>query len=162
MFMDIRERANKLVQFYKTRNPFEIIQGMNAILIFYPLEGVRGFYQYFQRNNLIYIDEKLPEHEQMFVCAHEIGHMLLHKKSNAIFMDTRTHFNTGHYELEADTFAVNLLISDEFLLENKDYSNEQIARMLGYHERLIELRLKNSFVYSDHTSKRRNFFENQN
>ena len=28
----------------------------------------------FQRNNIIYIDEDLPPHEQTFVWAHELGH----------------------------------------------------------------------------------------
>ena len=140
--MDIRKRVEKLVRFYKTRNPFEIIQGMNVILVFYPLNGVRGFYQYFQRNNIIYIDECLPEHEQLFVCAHELGHMLLHKKANAIFMDTRTYFNTGKYEREANEFAMDLLLSDEFLIENRDFTTEQLARLTGYSQKLIELRLK--------------------
>lgn len=42
--MDIRAKVNKLVRFYKTRDPFEMIKGMNVILVNYPLEGVRGFY----------------------------------------------------------------------------------------------------------------------
>lgn len=88
--MDIKARVNRLVRFYKTRDPFEMIKGMNIILVNYPLEGVRGFYQYFQRNNIIYLDEKLSDSERRFVLAHELGHMILHKKSNAIFMDTRT------------------------------------------------------------------------
>lgn len=140
--MDIRKIVEKLVRFYKTRNPFEMIQGMNVILVFYPLNGVRGFYQYFQRNNIIYIDERLPEHEQLFVCAHELGHMLLHKKANAIFMDTRTYFNTGKYEREANEFAMDLLLSDEFLIENQDFTTDQLARLTGYSQKLIELRLK--------------------
>ena len=53
--MEIKARVNKLVLKYKTRDPFEMIKGMNVILVFYPLDGVRGFYQYFQRNNIIYI-----------------------------------------------------------------------------------------------------------
>ena len=82
--MNIRQRVDKLVRLHQTRNPFEIIKGMNVILVFHPLEGIRGFYQYFQRNNIIYIDENLPKSEQIFVCAHELGHMILHKESNAL------------------------------------------------------------------------------
>ena len=104
--------------------------------------SVRGFYQYFQRNNIIYIDESLPTHEQIFVCAHELGHMFLHKKSNTIFMDTYTNFNTSKYENEANKFAMELLIPDNFLIENQNYTVGQIARRLGYNEELIKLRLK--------------------
>lgn len=61
--MDIKKKAEDLVRKHQTRNPFEIIRGLNVILVFTTLVGVRGFYQYFQRNNIIYIAEDLPEHE---------------------------------------------------------------------------------------------------
>ena len=107
--MDVKRLVDSLVRKYNTRNPFEIINNLNVIVVFYPLHGVKGFYQYFQRNNIIYIDESLSYHERLFVCAHELGHMLLHKKSNAIFMDSRTQLNTTKYELEANRFAMDLL-----------------------------------------------------
>lgn len=142
MSVDIKRKVNQLVRLFGTRDPFEMIKGMNVILVFYPLDGVRGFYQYFKRNNIIYIDESLSQHDQQFVCAHELGHMFLHKRSNVLFMDTRTHFNTSRYELEADKFAVNLLISDSVLREYPDYSTDQLSRLFGYSKKLIELRLK--------------------
>lgn len=140
--MDIRKKVDALVRTYQTRNPFEMIKGMNVILVSCPLDGVRGFYQYFQRNNIIYIDESLTETEQMFVCAHEMGHMFLHKKSNAVYMDSRTYLNTNRFENEANLFAMELLVSDEFLADHKQFTTEQISRMLGYHENLIKLRLQ--------------------
>ena len=140
--MDIKKKADSLVRKFQTRNPLEIIQGLNVILVFAPLVDTRAFYQYFQRNNNIYIDENLTKHEQAFECAHEMGHMFLHKKANAIFMDTRTSFNTNKFEIEADTFAMNLLISDNMLREYPEYNVEQLSRLLGYEQRLIELRLK--------------------
>ena len=140
--MDIKKKADFLARKFQTRNPLEIIQGLNVILVFAPLVDTRAFYQYFQRNNIIYIDENLTKHEQAFECAHEMGHMFLHKKANAIFMDTRTSFNTNKFEIEADTFAMNLLISDNMLREYPEYNVEQLSRLLGYEQRLIELRLK--------------------
>lgn len=140
--MDIRKKVDALVSTYQTRNPFEMIKGMNVILVKCPLDGVRGFYQYFQRNNIIYIDESLTEIEQMFVCAHEMGHMFLHKKSNAVYMDSRTYLNTNRFENEANLFAMELLVSDEFLADHKQFTTEQISRILGYHENLIKLRLQ--------------------
>ena len=142
MSVDIKRKVNQLVRLFGTRDPFEMIKGMNVILVFYPLDGVRGFYQYFKRNNIIYIDESLSRNDQQFVCAHELGHMFLHKRCNALFMDTRTQFNTSRYELEADKFAVNLLISDSVLREYPDYSTDQLSRLFGYSKKLIELRLK--------------------
>lgn len=140
--MDIKSQANRLVRFFRSRDPFEMVKGMNVILVYYPLDGVRGFYQYFKRNNIIYLDERLSEYEKKFVLAHEIGHMVLHKKANAIFMDTRTQFNTSRYEQEANLFAMHLLVSDDMFVECQNYTLEQISRALGYHQKLIELRLK--------------------
>ena len=110
--------------------------------MFYPLDGVNGFYQYFQRNNIIYIDERLSDIEMLLVCAHELGHMLMHKKSNAVFLDSRAHLNTCKYELEANRFAMNLLITDDDIEEHLDYTTEQFSKLFGYHKKLIELRLK--------------------
>lgn len=140
--MNIKQIANSLVRKYNSRNPLEIIKNLNAILVYYPLKDVRGFYQYFQRNNIIYINDELPENEQIVVCAHELGHMFLHKNSNAIFMDTRTHFITSKYENEANTFASELLIPDEIILEHADYTISQLSRLTGYSEELIKLRLR--------------------
>lgn len=140
--MNEKVLANKLAKKFGTRNPFEIIKGMNVILMFVDLVDVRGFYQYFQRNNIIYIDQNLSRAEQIWVCAHELAHMLLHKKANTVFMDTRTHFNTSVYEIEADKFAIELLVSDDDLAEYKNYTVEQISRLMGYQQKIMELRLK--------------------
>ena len=141
--MNIKKQANKLARFFQSRDPFEIIRGLNVILVYYPLDGVRGFYQFFQRNNIIYLDERLSDQDKRFVLAHELGHMYLHKKANAIFMDTRTQFVTSRYEIEADRFAMELLLSDDMIQEyiESGYSMEQIARVTGYQQRLIKLRV---------------------
>lgn len=139
--MDIKKKANTLVRKYGTRNPFEIAKHMNLILVTIPLAGkTRGFYQFFQRNNLIYIDESLPENEQMFVLAHELGHMLLHKRINAIFLDSRTHLKTYKYEKEANMFAAELLIPDSLIMDNPGYTKSQLARLAGYNEIIMEFK----------------------
>lgn len=140
--MDIATIANNILKKFNTRNPFEIAKSMNVILVKYPLDGVRGFYHYFQRNDIIYINERLSEHEMKFVCSHELGHMLRHKTANAVFMDTRTQFTTQKYELEADRFAMNLLISDDDIKEHIDFTTSQLSKLFGYDKKLIELRLR--------------------
>lgn len=140
--MDIKEHVNEIVQKYGTRNPLEIVKALDAILVFHPLDGVRGFYHYFQRNHIIYVDERLPENEMLFVIAHELGHLFLHKDSNAIFMDTRTNFVTNKFEIEADRFALNLLIQDSDIEDYLDFTTDQFSRLFGYDKKMIELRMK--------------------
>ena len=142
--MDIKKKVNALVRKYNTRNPFEIAKCLSLILVIYPLSGnTRGFYQYFQRNNIIYIDEMLPEEEQALVLAHELGHMVLHKRTNALFLDTRTHLKTYRYEKEANTFAAELLIPDSLILGNPGYTKNQIARLAGYNEKIMDFKEMN-------------------
>ncbi len=140
--MDIKEKVASLAKKYRTRDPFEMVEQLNAIVVYHPLNGVRGFYQYFKRNNIIYIDERLSHHDQAFVLSHELGHMFLHRKANAIFMDTRTNFVTSKYEIEANRFAMNLLITDSDIEEHIDFTLSQLSRLFGYSKNLIELRLK--------------------
>lgn len=140
--MEIKNVVSALIHKYNSRNPFEISKAKNAIVLFVPLIDIRGFYQYFQRNSIIYINEDLEHNEKEFVCAHELGHMLLHRASNAVYMDTRTYFNTNKYEIEANTFAAELLIPDEIILENYYYTTEQLSRLFGYEKKMIELRLE--------------------
>lgn len=140
--MDIKKRVNQIVRKYKTRDPLDIAERMGCIIVRYPLEGVRGFYHYFQRNHIIYVDDRLPDHMVSFVIAHELGHVFLHQKSNAIFMDTRTHFIKNKYENEANLFAMDLLIRDEDIEEHLCLTSSQLSHLYGYHKSLIELRLK--------------------
>ena len=139
---DIKKLADRTARKYHSRDPFEIIQGMNAILVYMHLEVIRGLYQYFQRNHIIYIDDGLPDREQRFVCAHEMGHMLLHRKMNAVFMERHTFLNRNKFEIEANTFAMELLIDDSVLEENRHLTVKQLSRLLGYQEDLLKLRLQ--------------------
>lgn len=60
---------------------------MDAIILKVPLKGVNGFYHRYMDQDLIYINEDLSEEEQFIVCAHELGHMVLHKDIDSIFLD---------------------------------------------------------------------------
>ena len=133
--------AKKIYRKHRTNDPFQICREMGYIVLFVPLVGVRGFYQHIIRNNIIYIDESLPEHVQRFVCAHELGHSLLHRDSNAIYLDSRTFQVVGKYEKAANRFSAGLLYPDDGeLLEYAEYSLERLARILGLPPELVEWR----------------------
>jgi Zn-dependent peptidase ImmA (M78 family) len=113
--LDMKRLAERLVKRFGTRDPFRIAEELGYIIIYTPLVGVRGFYQYLKRCHIIYLDSELDEDTTRFVCAHELGHSLLHRGLNRIFMDTRTFLVSGRYETEANRFAVDLIYSDEEL-----------------------------------------------
>ena len=47
---------------------------------------------------------------------------------------------TSKMEIEANTFAAELLIPDELIYENPGMSSEQIARLSGYNEMIMKFK----------------------
>ena len=76
--------------------------------------------------------------------AHELGHAILNRKENCYFIRNKTLLLNSKNEIEANKFAVELLLPDEILNEyiESGYTIEQVARITGYYKKLIELRLK--------------------
>lgn len=140
--MDHKRIAVSLVRKYGSRDPFQIARTLGMIVIRTPLQGIRGFYQYVKRCGIIYIDSSLEEREAAFVCAHELGHALLHRGCNRIFMDTHTYFPVRRQEIEADRFAVDLLFDDEDLRDLLEHPIQLAASCMGVSNELAEYRLR--------------------
>lgn len=96
---------------------------------------------FLKNHRYIFINENLPEYEQCLVMAHELGHAILHRKENCYFIRNKTLLLNSKKEIEANRFAMELLVSDSLLKEYRDFTIEQMSRMTGYHQKLIELRM---------------------
>ncbi|MCU7195507.1 ImmA/IrrE family metallo-endopeptidase [Turicibacter sanguinis] len=141
----MKKTVKKLIAKYDTNNPREIAKAMGIEIIFEPLGEINGYYQTGYRQKLMHINCDLPKHIQNLVIAHELGHAILHKNTNTPYLRANTFFRVGRLEIEADKFAVELLISDDELREYREcygYTTQQLAMIYGYPEELIELRLK--------------------
>lgn len=139
--MDTKRLANSLARKYGTRDPFKIADALGYTIIYTPLVGVRGFYQYLKRCHIIYLDTSLDDNDARFVCAHELGHSLIHRGCNRIFMDTRTFVVTSRYEIEADRFAADLLYDDYDLQMFLEWPLSTAAACLGMSPQLAAYRL---------------------
>lgn len=80
--------------------------------------------------------------ERRLVMAHELGHAILHRKQNCYFIRNKTFLSTSKIEIEANRFAAELLIPDSMLESHKDMTVGQLARSLGYAERIVELKIR--------------------
>lgn len=140
--LDIRKKTNSLKKRYGTNNPFDIAKYLGIKVIFEPLGSIKGYYNKQLRMKQIHINCDLLDHYQLFTCAHELGHAIMHPDANTPFLRNRTGILVSKMEIEADKFATELLIDDEIFLEFQEYTSGQIAMMLGYSEDLIKLRLK--------------------
>ena len=88
----------------------------------------------------VVLHDGLAEHEARVVCAHELGHVLLHPKLNRIYLDTSTFVCERKLENEVNAFAVCLLYPDDSeLLENCSTLSEMSVYM-GVRLELAQLR----------------------
>ena len=140
--MELKRIAESLVRKHKTRDPFRIAKDRGYVVIRCPLTGIRGFYQHLQRRCVIYINSALTESEARFVCAHELGHIMLHQGENRIFTDTNTYFQTSRQEIEASRFALDLLYDDDDLLFLTEHPVQFAADFMGVSLDLAEYRLR--------------------
>lgn len=131
--MKIKEYVLKIVKKHSTTNPFEIAKRKNIIVLFEDLGNTLGFYNTYKRFKFIHINNQINETTQRFVCAHELGHAVLHPKANTPFLRNQTFFSVDRLEIEANTFAVELLLTDNMVSAYKDthLSIQEIAEVHG-------------------------------
>lgn len=147
--MKIRKLVKKLIKKHGTNNPYHIAEGINLIIVKRPLnDSIKGFYQYFKRNKIIYINSNLPCYEQKIICGHELGHAILHPKLNIMFLEKNTLFIKNKYEIEANKFAAELLIPDDIISSYPNYYTlEQIAVAENIYVELLKLKFQNLSIF---------------
>lgn len=137
---DIKQTVKKLIKKYNTNNPFEIASALDIWVYVEPLGNIKGNYVYNKRKKAFFINENLSEKEMLFCIAHELGHAILHTKSNVYFNNSNTFFNQGKHEVEADTFAAELLINDDILNSYEGFCLEVIANCENIDLRYLNLK----------------------
>ena len=139
----------KLVNICGSRNPINIAKFLGIIILYEPLGTINGFYNTAFRHKFIHVNENLPSCMQYFTIAHELAHAILHPNLNTQFLRDCTFFSINKYEIEANSFAVNLIISDDDLEEYKGCTIEQLSSIYGLPISIIKLRLKCSRSVQD-------------
>lgn len=131
--MNIKEYVLNIIEKYKTTDPFEIAKEKNIIVLFEDLGNTLGFYNTYKRFKFIHINNQIDEITQRFVCAHELGHAVLHPKANTPFLRNQPFFSVDRLEIEANTFAVELLLTDNMISTYKDthLSIQEVAEIHG-------------------------------
>lgn len=106
----IKEKVDKLEKKHNTTNPLELCSCLGIFVFKTDLGKVKGFLQIEDGVKMIHLNSNLNYREQLYTCAHEIGHALLHKHLNTIFLENKTFISTNRLENEANLFAVELLL----------------------------------------------------
>lgn len=142
--MDIKKRVCNLIKKYGTNDPFRLAEELGVLTVYADLCKIQG-YLYRKRRRCIILNENLPDEvAERMVMAHELGHALLHKRGICYYIGGITLNLKDMNEVEANRFAAELMIPDEYLLDAKycNYTIEQLSKLTGYPERLIKLRLQ--------------------
>ena len=107
----IKKKVTQLTKKFDTCNPFEIAEALGIEILYEDLGKILGYYNKVFRIPIIHINEVSTEQQQLFTCAHELGHAVLHPNENTSFLKSNTHFSTDRIEVEANTFAIELLFA---------------------------------------------------
>ena len=138
--MSPREVAIEIADRHNTNNPFEIARERNIRILYVSMKTTFGFYVRYHRMQNIILNDELSDEMQQFVCAHELGHSILHADLNVPKLTRYTMFSRDKFEIQANTFAVELLLPDGFLREYADCSIYQLAASVGVPKEFIELK----------------------
>ncbi|MDN2452561.1 ImmA/IrrE family metallo-endopeptidase [Lactobacillus sp. UCMA15818] len=125
--MRIYERkAIVLADKYGTANPFEICKIMGIIIEYTNLDNPLGDTVYLSKYPIILLSDKIQEKSKKYlICAHELGHVVLHNGIQNYYLINRT--TKRKMESEADRFAIGLMekfsidefgVSYEYLVNN--------------------------------------------
>lgn len=136
--MDPKTLANRLARQYGTRDPFRLAAELGISVFHAHLGSTWGYSVTSCRIPCVCLSDNLDEKFLSFTLAHEIGHFLLHRRLSFPFLAYHTFFGTDHFEREANTFAVELLLPDEILREYPDCPVSNLARLQGIPEKFAE------------------------
>ncbi|OFZ79440.1 MAG: hypothetical protein A2583_03070 [Bdellovibrionales bacterium RIFOXYD1_FULL_53_11] len=129
----LKSKAKELLEKGNIRKapvPIEkLASELNAIIRYQPFDGeVSGLVHCHERQIIIGVNSNHAETRQRFTIAHEVGHLLLHQTKNlhvdnllrsaVNFRDESSSLGVDDKEIEANQFAADLLMPEDFLLQD--------------------------------------------
>lgn len=141
----IIEAAEHTLKRFGGRDIFETAENSGAKVWFRKLGGLKGFYICERGVRYIVINEDADEALKRVICAHELGHDMLHRELSAGGIRENTMFlDSNKTEREANLFAAQVLISDSEVLDEAEYcpSIDVLAYELGLPCEIVEYKLE--------------------
>ena len=146
---DAKEIALGLKDLYDTNDPFDLCKSLGICLIIHDLGNeLLGFFQRTPNGTeILHINNRLNYYMQKYICCHELGHAILQPDLSISFFIENPLQIQNKFEVEADTFAAELLLDDDIIENYKGFTLEQIAAAEFVPERLVELKLNNLSIF---------------
>ena len=128
----IRKKAADIKKMTGNADPFEAAEMTGAKISFKDLGSLKGAYLCSFDVPVIIINQGLDDNMQKIVCAHELGHHILHQGINQSCISMNFDSSSSIYEREANIFAAAFIIdfkkAAELLFDG--YSISQTAAIL--------------------------------
>ena len=134
--MDIDLIVRDLIKTYETQDPYKLCKYLDIHVRFSKLGKIKGIYKKIRNHKFIAVNEDLLKFEKVVVLSHELGHAIVHDYNDVIMMKTTFVLpKHGKFEREANIFAANLLISDDYIgrFEPEDEDDQDLYdELLNY------------------------------
>ena len=141
----IQTIAHELIAKFDTRDPFELCKAIGVEVFYADLGNLKGMYKYLKKNRFAVINENLDVYTRTLVCAHELGHDILHQDlaKKICLQEFMLYDMRSRPEYEANLFASEILLPDEkiFTLAHGGHDVEQIAKELCTDVNLVAIKV---------------------
>ena len=137
---------DELISRCGTRDPFRIASFLGIEVRWLATKRQKGFCAVVLDEPFIFISQNMSEQMQRMTCAHELGHILLHRDiltKDRFFLDYELFNMQNETEYEANVFAASLLIDGQELYEQIREENEMttIASAMDVNVNLLMIRI---------------------
>ena len=144
----INNNVERIIKKFDSRDPFDICASMGIRIRYKDLgTALKAYYFYQSRIKNIVINARSSRAVRRMLCAHELGHAVLHGELAAMrgFQEIELFDMSIPTEYEANMFAAELIISDEDLMEllnEQDKSFFSIAKELSVPAELLDFKFR--------------------
>ena len=138
--MDIKRFANDIADIHDSRNPFRIAAENNIHILYEELGKNLGYFSQLFRIKTIRINNHADPFLRPFICAHELGHALLHPHAGTHAFNKNSFIANCKIEKEANQFAVKLLFPDELIAGHPEINIYTLAHTFGIPYQLLYLK----------------------
>lgn len=149
MSNDIKDIVTGLKELYYSKDPFEICRSLDIIVLIHDLgDELLGFFQRTENDTeILHINNRLNDYERRYICGHELGHAITQPDLSISFFIENPLLIKNKFEIEADTFAAELLLEDDILERYEGFTTEQIAAAENVPKRLVELKFRDLSLF---------------
>ena len=138
----------RLIRKHGTRDPFILAEKAGIHVMIRDFKSQKGAFSLILNVPFIFINGNMSEEMQRIVCAHELGHALLHRKlcrerANMAFYEMEMFNLKDTTEYEANLFAANLLIDTDELKDMiyQGYDIVSIASAMNVNVNLLAIKI---------------------